>query len=108
MTTVYIRGASDDLIEIEGDVEEEFYAAKEGNYLAFDDGTILFIKYGVGGGFWRINTIKCGSATMMKVDGTDEEHDYSDHVTLVGDLKSVVIGSDYAIGRVDGGDRRTP
>jgi len=37
-----VYGASDDLIEIKGDIREEFSRYdSEGDYLAFSDGTVL-------------------------------------------------------------------
>jgi len=97
---VVIYGASDDLIEVEGDLTEEFSylgGDDEGAYLAFSDGTLLTISYGAGGsGFWRINRLCAGAANYVKVEATDEDTDYSDRVTLSGDnLRWVVCGTDY-------------
>lgn len=93
LATVTIYGASDDLVEIEGDINEEFYATDEGEMcLLFGDGTVLDIEYDRHG-IWRI-TGKPGSATMTKEEATADEGDrpdgkpaYSDIVTLTGDLK---------------------
>lgn len=53
MKTVTIYGASDDLIEVEGDLlievegdlQEEFTAYEEWKYLHFDDGTVVKIVF---------------------------------------------------------------
>ena len=96
MSTVTVSGASDDLIEIKGDLSEEFNGSEEPRWLAFSDGTLLTIQYGVGGGFWRISVLAKGTAAIMKKDGTDEESDYSDSMTLTGDdLAWVVCGDRY-------------
>lgn len=98
---VTVYGASDDLIEIEGDVDEEFYAIEfghenesEGGFLAFSDGTILRIVYD---GIWRITPIAKGSSDI-KVDLAmeDDEDNYSDRATLSGKIKWVVLGSQKA------------
>jgi len=57
-----IYGASDDLLEIEGDVGEEYGCygtddehVTEGLLVACSDGTVLTVKYGKGGmGVWGI------------------------------------------------------
>lgn len=80
MITVY--GSSDDLIEIEGDIVEEFGGPwDEETYLGFSDGTLLSIEY-TDSGIWRINRLKEGSASYSKVEGTSSDDDYTDKVTL--------------------------
>jgi hypothetical protein len=94
-----IYGASDDLIEIEGDIREEFDPsdADEPSLLAFSDGTLLQIQYGAGDlGFWRIHPVVYGSASCSKVEATNEEDNYSDIVTLDGDIKWIVCGDQRA------------
>ena len=65
MTRVY--GASDDLVEFEGDVNGEVGAYgtdddEKGVLLVFNDGTIAEIKYGKGDmAIWKITPIKKGS-----------------------------------------------
>jgi hypothetical protein len=105
MATVTIYGASDDLIEIDGDIREEFshYPHNDGErcFLFFSDGTVLSVQYDQDG-VWRFATIKTGSAEMTKTDGVPddgEEPDGSeptDRVTLVGDIVWVGIGSAIA------------
>lgn len=41
-----IYGASDDLVELEGDLSEEFSGGEKPCLLIFSDGTVLTIKYG--------------------------------------------------------------
>lgn len=96
MKTIYISGASDDLIEIDGDIREEFNHYDEGSpfYLTFSDGTVLSINYN-NDGFWRINRLTIGSAEYSKHEGMDEENDYSDIVTLKGDIKWAVGGKNF-------------
>ena len=66
MSKITVYGASDDLIEIEGDISEEFNypynADDKGVLLAFSDGTLARIKYD-SGGMWRITPHARGTAT---------------------------------------------
>lgn len=89
---ITIYGASDDLIEIEGDITEEFDACGDGTYIGCSDGTLLFIDYNRHG-FWRINILSSGTSKITRTDGTDENNDYSDKVTLEGDIKWLTCGS---------------
>lgn len=90
MITVY--GASDDLIEVEGDIREEFgYTADEysrdGNLLAFSDGTVLRIVFDSP---WRITPVVRGTAALT-VDQADDEG-RTDRATLDGEIVWVVRG----------------
>jgi hypothetical protein len=97
--SVTIYGASDDLIEIEGDIREEFnhYSNEDDDarMLGFSDGTLLRIVYDRDG-IWRITKVVSGSAGFSKVDGVVED-DTNDIVTLHGDIKWVVCGEHYAV-----------
>lgn len=97
MITIY--GASDDLIEIEGAIGEEFnHSTENPAYLGFSDGTLLSVTYGAGNfAMWRITPIRYGTAKYSKVEATDEDKDYSDRVTLDGDIKWVVCGDSYSL-----------
>lgn len=96
---VTIHGASDDLIEVDGDLSEEFNGnldRDEHAYLAFSDGTLLSMTYDAGG-MWRINRVAQGSASYTKREATDPSDDYSDRVTLEGEaLTWVVCGREQA------------
>ena len=96
---ITIYGASDDLIEIEGDIREEFYWIPdddETRLLAFSDGTLLRVAYD-SDGIWRLNKVASGTAQFSKVEG-DVEKDTPDSVTLSGvEIKWVVLGDQSAI-----------
>lgn len=100
MPEVTIYGASDDLIEVEGAISEEFsaYDMGDGMYLAFSDGTVLHVQYGANDeGMWRIGLRSRGTATYEHTPATDERDDYSDRVTLTGDnLRWCVLGKSMA------------
>jgi hypothetical protein len=95
MKKTEIYGSSDDLIEISGNISEEFYphGHDDIDFLSFSDGTVLSIEYGKGG-FWRINRVAAGTAEYVKVEGDDPEENYSDHVFLTG-VDWVVFGSHF-------------
>lgn len=77
MTTIY--GSSDDLIELEGDVSQEFGAYErcedgEGFVLALSDGTLLSVRYD---GCWRFKTLAAGSLQFTREDAIEESRDGS-------------------------------
>lgn len=74
MPKVTVAGASDDMIEIGGDVEDEFYCyADDGRQgrLTFSDGTALHV-YRDANSVWRIDQTGFGSATVI-IDGAQDE-----------------------------------
>ena len=99
---VKIYGASDDLIEVEGDIKEEFNFypsdSSEFVYLAFSDGTLLKISYD-SEGMWRISRVFSGSASFQKKEAISPDGDeYSDVVELMDfDIKWVVLGTEAKI-----------
>jgi hypothetical protein len=81
---IIISGASDDLIEIEGDFREEIYAIDADTipyFLSFSDGTVLEVRYDEQG-MWRIRRTVEGLARYEHKAATDPDSDYSDCVTL--------------------------
>ncbi len=88
-TKVY--GASDDLIEVEGDVNGEVACiGMYGVLLAFSDGTILKAKYGkdCGGGIWEITVLGPGGLFERHEPCYDEDAEvYSDVVHFRDGLK---------------------
>lgn len=98
MAGVQVYGHSDDLLEVDGDIEAEFsYQSDDegkGDLLAFSDGTVLRIQYS-NSGVWRVIRVCEGTATFSKHEASeDDEDDYSDRVTLMGDIKWCVHGID--------------
>lgn len=95
--SITIYGASDDLIEIEGDIRAEFghYSDDEANLTA-SDGTCLRVVYDKDG-IWRITRIFAGRAEFTKVEG-DVVADTNDRVTLTQDepFTFVTLGKQIA------------
>ncbi len=82
--TVY--GASDDLIEIEGDIRDEFgYYSDDPATIVFSDGTVASIAYGADDkATWSIEIHERGTAECVLTKATDEDKDYSDRFTVEG------------------------
>lgn len=104
MSTVKIFGASDDLIELEGDIDEEFSAlghsdsdGDDGGLIAFSDGTVVDIRF-TENGTWRITPV-CNGSSLFELEQCtkDDEDNYSDHLTLTGDIKWAVFGSEIVV-----------
>ena len=106
---IRIYGASDDLIEVEGDISEEFPYYDEPALLAFSDGTILRVRYD-DLGIWRITPLFKGRARSTYIicnpDPFDDS-DYSDQVHLFDEeldepIRWVLHGGQYALPRREG------
>lgn len=100
MKKVIVCGASDDLIEIEGDIREEFncYDEEHPQYLGFSEGTVLSIFYS-SKGIWEIRRVAIGDAKYSKKEAVDNSIDdeYSDKATLESDnIRWVVFGGGFA------------
>ena len=101
MKKIIIYGASDDLVEIEGDINAEYnyYDEPYTQYLAFSDGTVLSIYYS-NKGIWQIRQVVMGTAKYSKEEITEHTEDddaYSDIVTLESDnLQWVIFGCGIA------------
>lgn len=92
--SVLIYGASDDLIEVEGDVMTEFNVDDGVTYLAFSDGTVLAVSY-QDDGTWLISRKAVGSASYTRMEAIDDDKNYSDQVTLDGVIHWVVAGKSF-------------
>lgn len=97
MKTLTIRGYSDDIISVSGDIREEFnppYDSEDSSILSFSDGTVLGVIYD-NEGIWRIKKIHSGSAEFSKIEGDDPDGNYSDEVTIRGEIQWVTFGTAY-------------
>ena len=97
MAKITITGASDDLIEIGGDLVEEFNwyhnDSDERRYLAFSDGTVLSVAYDQDG-IWRFARVATGNASFSKIEG-DVAADKNDEVILEGNVAWCVFGTQF-------------
>ena len=99
MSKISVTGASDDLIEIGGDISEEFnwYAGSadddDRRYLGFSDGTVLSVQYD-SDGIWRFSRVATGSSNFTKIEG-DVASDKNDEVVLEGDVAWCLFGEAF-------------
>lgn len=96
--SITIYGASDDLIEVEGDISEEFSALGEddGYLIAVSDGTLLRVRY-TADGVWRIEPVHQGGADLDIVQAISADDDnYSDRATLTGTIDWVALATAWA------------
>lgn len=76
---VKVWGTSDDLVEIEGDIRNEFGCygtddSEHGVLVVASDGTAIEVQYGKGGkGIWEIKPLKIGPLFDRIEYCTDEE-----------------------------------
>jgi hypothetical protein len=91
-----ITGASDDLIEIEGELCEEFnaYNCSDGT-MAFSDGTLLDVEYD-NDGIWRFRVKYKGSLYDRKVEGSVSD-DTNDEIYFKPGLKWCVFSSEMQV-----------
>lgn len=98
-TKVY--GASDDLIEFEGDFRSEVgcYGAAQGVLVAISDGTFLEVKYGKGDrGIWAVSLLKRGPLFERIDQCTDEDADvYSDVAHFKDGVKWAYAASEWEV-----------
>lgn len=94
--SVTVYGASDDLIEVEGDVYEEFsWLDSDPTYLGFSNGLVLRIEYS-DSGVWRISPVVGADLVHIVQCPEGDEDNYSDRATVEGDVAWVVCGSAWA------------
>ena len=88
-----VTGASDDIIQVNGEIIEEFnsYDCKDGN-LAFSDGTLLDVEYD-DDGIWRFKLIYKGILFIKKIEGSVGE-DTNDEIYFDEGLKWVLFSDD--------------
>lgn len=97
--SVTVTGHSDDLIEIDGDIREEWgvYGDVPSRHMAFSDGTVLRIHYD-DDGLWRVTMVVAGAAEFRHDPG-DVTADRNDVATLTGvDIRWVLLGAEHKNG----------
>jgi len=97
-----IYGCSDDLVEVEGEVQGEIdsYGSDEkerGILLVFSDGTQLEVKYGKGdSSIWQITVLKTGTLLKKVIScESDEDEIYSDVAVFNKGLRGAVYATDW-------------
>lgn len=94
-TTIY--GASDDLIEIEGDISEEFpaYNLHEDAVIGASNGVLLRVRYD-DDGVWRLTPIHGADRVTITVAPVDDDDNYSDRAVITDPVGWVVLGTQHA------------
>lgn len=93
-----IYGASDDLVEVEGDITEEFSAADGDVYIATSSGAVLVASFGRSG-VWRISVLHSNQEVHIAVQKSEdrESGSYSDVATIeASEAEKWVIAGEYA------------
>lgn len=99
---IKIYGASDDLIEIDGDTREEFGADSDRtNYVALSNGMIFALNYD-NDGLWRINCLYDNGKKYTKKDGTPLD-DTNDEVEIDDNIKWILHGYNIEYIKTKGG-----
>lgn len=86
--SITIQGYSDDIISISGDIEDEYPVQEETNFIAISDGTVVEVSYD---GIWKIVLRAAGTGKFIQDYNAvyDTDKNYSDIVTIEGDIKWV-------------------
>lgn len=88
-----VYGYSDDCIEVEGAIREEFYASDDGSdLLTFSTGVVLRISYTTDG-VWRVEQL-AGDPGQVSIDRAplNDEDNYSDRCYLMQSPSWLVFG----------------
>lgn len=92
--SVTVYGASDDLIEVEGDIREEFsWLDSDSAYLAFSNGVVLRVTFG---NVWRIAPVAGADLVKVVQCPENDEDNYTDRATVEGAVSWVVCGMSWA------------
>lgn len=91
---IVITGGGDDIIEVAGDLDEEFtyQDEAEGDLIAFSDGTLIRVRFD-NEGSWRITPIAYGKATLT-IEQTVGDGG-TDRAVLVGAVNWVIQATAY-------------
>ena len=96
MAHIEVYGCSDDLIEVDGDIRDEYgrFAVGHWSYATFSDGTVLRVGYAVDkSSNWRVERIREGAAQFNHVTAelrqVEDESEYSDVGVLDGPIEWV-------------------
>ena len=95
---VEIRGHSDDIVSVEGDITDEFYDS----ILVFDSGDVVSWTYGAKG-VWRCEILSSSGTLQFTHEHApeDDASNYSDTLTVEGDFKLIDAFGSYPPERVD-------
>lgn len=96
-TTIKIYGASDDLIEVEGDFEDEWGAGHDdAGYVELSTGDVFFVRY-EDDGVWRVKhhvvsgkvEVRNDPCPPLNEEGENDDDRYTDECVVHGDIEWV-------------------
>jgi len=96
---IKIYGRSDDLIEIEGDILEEFNVCLTEEdyyrYLTLSNGIVIKVNYD-NDGLWRLHPIKINSSykKIFEAHYEKDDNNYSDIVEINDDITWVALSTE--------------
>lgn len=94
---ITIYGASDDCIEVEGDITEEFDACgKEDGTLTLSDGTVIKHSFFT---CWRFEVVTLADGAQVEITKCPEDDDdnYSDRVVIASPIEWVRFDGDGTV-----------
>lgn len=100
--SVMVYGCSDDLIEIEGVIEDEYCTSggdiqdAKYNYVAFSDGTVLEIEY-TSRGWWSIHVKRAGKCRVEREQDLDAGTDVIKLFGPAGSLTWALVGNSFLL-----------
>jgi hypothetical protein len=92
-TTIY--GASDDLIEVDGAISEEFLPDGGFGMVACSNGVLLRVTYDLDG-VWRIVPLAGADKVTITQAPADDEDNYSDRAVITERLSWVALATAWA------------
>lgn len=104
MISIKIYGQSDDLIEVEGDLSDEFYAHDGPNFVELSTGDVLCIYYGADG-IWRIdhqvdtNTCDVHIETLPDEFEDDDPDPYTEIARILGPIEWVDCWDEWPVSK---------
>lgn len=89
-----ISGHSDDIVMIEGDMNEEFYIMDQNKwFLAFSDGTLLSVRYD---GTWHLDVLTEGPSFAERIPCKPLEN-YSDKIIFNGNIHWCLLADEERV-----------
>lgn len=101
---IRIYGASDDLIEVEGDLREEFNPRGDQGYIACSNGLLFSFTYDFQGN-WRFTHIS-GPKEYLQIHDIDPDEGYSEVIDINEEISWVALLSGLIIKGKEGGKGR--
>jgi len=90
--SVMIVGGVDDVVEIRGDVQEEYVLDGDLGFIGCGDGTLISVEIEEESGQWLFSQVTAGSADIKIHDHETDTGQKTKAVTMAGDLNWFIFG----------------